>query len=280
MDKTTSHLDFEILVSTMHRRSLDFLNSMFPKGRYQNYSILIINQTTKDHLLESNDKNIRVINSFETGLANSRNLAIKNAKGAVSLFADDDIRYVDDFKEIVLEAYKKYDHAAIVTFKMSDFEGNLYRKYPEVKQHDKKSVVYANSVVISFKPSTLIKHNVTFNTNFGLGSQFQTGDEYVFLRDALKTNLNVYFYPKVIVAHAPFNSGTDASANNILHARAALFYKYSGNWAYIRIFIHFWNMYRKNYVKLIEFPEKIKVSLRGIKTYKQYLKEDLERKRG
>jgi glycosyltransferase involved in cell wall biosynthesis len=279
MDKTASKLDFEILVSTMHRESLDFLKSMFPNGAYQNYNILIINQTTQENLLESSHQNIRVINAFETGLSKSRNLAIKNAKGSICLFADDDVTYVIDFNEIVLSAYKTYRDADIITFKMVDFKGKMYRDYPEITIHDKKTVSYANSVVISFRRKALLDKEINFNTNFGLGSEFETGDEYVFLRDALKANLNVYFYPEVIVVHATFNSGIDVSADHILHARSALFYKYSGTWAYVRVLKHFWNMYLLGVVKLKEFPEKIGVSLKGIKTYKQLLKNGLERKR-
>ena len=83
----------EILISTMHKESLTFLEQMFPEGKYQAYTILIVNQTTNEKQLQSHFPNIRVINSLETGLPQSRNLALKNAIGDICLIADDDVKY-------------------------------------------------------------------------------------------------------------------------------------------------------------------------------------------
>ena len=57
--------ELEILIATMNKTSLDFLSSMFSSQDYSNFTILIVNQTTKDKLLVSDHANIRVINSFE-----------------------------------------------------------------------------------------------------------------------------------------------------------------------------------------------------------------------
>ncbi|MEM9687793.1 MAG: glycosyltransferase, partial [Bacteroidota bacterium] len=98
-------VDFEILIATMNRTDLSFLSSMFKEVHYDAYLILIINQTTKDRLLESPHKNIRVINSFEKGLSKSRNLALKHAIGDVCLIADDDVCFTSDFQQRIIEAY-------------------------------------------------------------------------------------------------------------------------------------------------------------------------------
>ncbi len=62
-----TNLDLEILISTMNKKSLDFLEPMFPFLHFSNFSILIVNQTQKDSILTSDYPNIRVINSFEKG---------------------------------------------------------------------------------------------------------------------------------------------------------------------------------------------------------------------
>ena len=158
MHKTSNiDLQLEILISTMNRTSLDFLKPMFINSSAEHYQILIINQTTEDAILESDKGNIRVVNSFETGLPQSRNLAIKHALGDVCLIADDDVVYSSSFRNSILNAHVEHASADIITFKMTDEDGNLYRNYPHISKHNKDSIRTANSVVISFKRENLLK---------------------------------------------------------------------------------------------------------------------------
>ncbi|WGD35140.1 glycosyltransferase family 2 protein [Olleya sp. YS] len=269
-------VDFEILVSTMHRTSLSFLKPMFQNLQLEDYHILIINQTTPDKLLESSHDNIRVVNSFERGLPNSRNLAIKHAIGKICLVADDDVIYVNNLSNIILEAYQKYTDADIVTFKMTDFDGNEFRDYKPTVIHDKKSIFTVNSVVITFNRDSLINQLVEFNPNFGLGAEFKTANEYVFLRNALKSNLKLYFQPKIILSHPAFSSGQDSASDTLIYARAALFYKYSGSLAYFRLIKQLYLLIQLKQLKAKLFLPKFKVGRSGISRYKQLLKEGLE----
>jgi len=102
----------EIMVSTMNRSDLSFLEAMFPDMDLSSYSILIINQTKLNQDLVSTTEGIRVINSREFGLSKSRNLAIENAIGDILVVADDDIEYLPDFDKTILRAYKTYNQAS------------------------------------------------------------------------------------------------------------------------------------------------------------------------
>ncbi len=268
----TSILKLEILIATMHRTSLEFLKPMFINSGNEAFKILIVNQTTKDKLLKSDDPNIRVVNAFETGLTQSRNLAIQHAVGDVCLIADDDVVYENGFHKHILEAHSKQPHADIITFQMTDDDGNLYRDYPEIIHHNKDTVRTANSVVISFKRKNLVQSNVRFNTNFGLGTTFQTGNEYVFLRNALKGQLQLTFVPKVILSHPKFSSGTDVGSDKVLYARAAIFYKYSGLIGYLRLLKHVFMLWKTDHFNKDQFWSKLKVGLKGIKDYKHLVK--------
>ena len=272
MTKATNKKEsLEILLSTMNRTSLSFLEQIFPEDEYLNYNILIINQTSPDHLLESNHDNIRVINAFDKGLTKSRNLAIKNSKGTICLIADDDIKYVKGFKEIVLNAFKKYNDAGIITFQMVDDRGKLFRAYQDIVKHDKKTISTANSVVIAFGKEKVLNKNVWFDPNFGLGSAFETANEYVFLRNALSAGLKLYFEPQIILSHDEFSSGQDAGSDKLIFARSALFYKYSGVLAYLRLGKHLFKLYQLDKIELNELGHKLNVGFRGIKQYKRLL---------
>jgi glycosyltransferase involved in cell wall biosynthesis len=273
-----SGLQLEILISTMNRTTLEFLDAMFINNSLASYNLLIINQTSRDKLLESNQANIRVVNSFETGLPASRNLAISSAIGDICLIADDDLEYKKDFQQAILNAFTTHKSADIITFQMTDETGKLYVQYPDIVKHDKKTVETANSVVISFKRKTIVEKNVLFNSNFGLGAVFPTANEYVFLRNALKKGLNIFFEPKILLSHPYFSSGKDCGSDKIVYARAALFYKYSGILGYLRLGKYLLSICNSGFLQFNELIPKYVMGLKGINKYKSLLNNGLEKR--
>ena len=220
------NISLEILISTKDRDNLDFLNNIFVNNNAHSNPILIINQTQNLNFSCPHSDNINLINVNQIGLSKSRNLAIENAKADICLLADDDIVYENNFESIILNAFNLNPSADIITFKMNDFEGNSFKSYPIIKKHNKKSLSFVNSVVIAFRRNSIISNKVFFDENFGLGSTFQTADEYVFLRNALNLNLNIVFHNEVILSHPVDSSGKDVASDRILFAKGALFYKY------------------------------------------------------
>lgn len=267
--------NLEILLSTMHKTSLSFLSDMFSSSNYSNINILIINQTNEGELLESNIDNARVVNSFEKGLPQSRNLAIENASEDICLIADDDVDYVENFKEIILSTFEKHVNADIITFQMNDDEGQLFRNYQDIIKHNEDTIYTANSVVIAFRLKS-IKGKISFNPNFGLGAKFQVGNEYVFLRNALNIGLSIYFEPQVILSHPKFSSGRDAASDRIIYGRSALYYKYFGIRSYFRIGKHIFRTFMSGKLPLSQVISKYRIGLRGINDYKLLLKKGLE----
>ncbi|WP_290699559.1 glycosyltransferase family A protein [Lacinutrix sp.] len=273
---TKTNLKLEILLSTMHRNSLDFLDKLFPNGSYQNHNLLIINQTTEDCLLTSQFANIRVINSFTKGLTNSRNLALENAVGPLCLIADDDVIYNANFENNITKSFTANTEADVITFKMKDLQGKDFKNYTVSKWHDEKSVQLVNSVVIAFRLNSIKTKKITFNTHFGLGATFETADEYIFLRDCLKANLKLWFQSEYILSHAINSSGKALGSNRIVFAKSALFYKYSGIFGYLRLFKYLVVIFNLNYIKRQEFFTKLKLGLQGILAYKKLIKEGQE----
>ncbi|MEZ4797502.1 MAG: glycosyltransferase family 2 protein [Flavobacteriaceae bacterium] len=276
MTNTTKKSEnLEILLSTMQQNSLSFLSDMFSSNNISDFNIVIINQTNKNNLLASEKQNVKVFNSFEKGLSKSRNLAIEKASGDICLLADDDVVYVEGFKDVILSAFKEYDDVDIITFQMNDDDGNLFRDYQNIKRHTENTVYTANSVVIAFKLQS-VKGKVVFNSHFGLGAQFEVADEYVFLRDALRAGLTIYFEPQVILKHHKFSSGQDVASDRLIYGRSALYYKYYGLRSYFRIAKHIYLTLKEGKLKFSEIIPKFGVALKGIKDYKSLLKQGLE----
>jgi glycosyltransferase involved in cell wall biosynthesis len=268
----TTTIPFEILVATMHRTDLSFLKAMFPEDDYRRFQILVINQTDDEHPLESDSDSIRVINTKERGLSNSRNMGIANALGAICLVADDDVRYVKGFEVGIQAAFAKAKKAAVITFQVQDETGNLYRDYPAIEQHTKKTVFTVNGVVIAFRTEDIRLKELGYDSLFGLGATFETADEYVFMCDVLKAGLIARFEPLVILTHPAFNSGMASGSDRIIFARAALKQKYLGRLSYLWVFKYVRFLVAHNYISKSEFWAKLKVGFAGIKKYKQLVK--------
>tara|TARA_B110000967_G_scaffold129640_1_gene132495 strand:- start:550 stop:1392 length:843 start_codon:yes stop_codon:yes gene_type:complete len=267
---SSNNIDFEILISTMNRDSLAFLDKMFVHESYENFKLLIINQTTESHLLVSKNPNVRVINSFGKGLSNSRNLALKNAIGGLCLIADDDVVYTKDFKHLIVSSFETHSESDIITFKMIDSLGVDFKTYPSTfTVHDRKTLNQVNSVVIAFKHESNEAKNIFFNPLFGLGSEFQTAEEYIFLRDSISLGLKVCFQPEIILTHADYSSGKNHTSDAVIYARAALFYKYSGILGYLRLIKHVIIVCSQANLSRVQILKKIRVGLNGISQFKR-----------
>ena len=197
----------QILMSTMNRRSISDLNL---KTRNINDDILIINQTDNTDYFEDVNSNITMINMDEIGTSNSRNAAIKNAGGDICILADDDITYVENYKEIIETSFNRYPDADIITFQIECTDGTSfkdnYMKNPRL--HNLRTVLKCSSIEIVFRRDSIIKNNLFLDYEFGLGSRYRIHDDVIFLADALKNKLKVRYLPIPIVLHPRESSGT------------------------------------------------------------------------
>lgn len=264
----------EILISTMNRENLLFLDDMFINNNSIDYQILIINQTTQDKILTSQNENIRVINSFEYGLSKSRNLAIKNATGDICLIADDDIQYVKGFDNIIKQAFVNNYDASIIKFKIETVCGKKYKTYPKYSKRliRTKDLFSASSVEIAFKRKNIIDKNSSFNIFFGLGSYFTSGEEYLFLKTNLKKGLIIHFVNEYIVKHNFERSTTNMGSDNYIKTMAAIYYLEYKNLSYLLLVKLIFFVFRRKDIKFNELIAKFKIGIEAISSYKNIVK--------
>jgi len=263
------NLKLEILMSTMNKTSLSFLDTIFPHHKLNTLNILIINQTQTGKELHSGFENIRVINSYEKGLSKSRNLALKNALGDICLIADDDIEYVEDFENIIINSFQKFDDASVIRFKIDTFSGDAYKAYLKhsKKLNSKKDIKSSSSIEIAFKRDHIIQNNIEFDTLFGLGSYFQSGEEYLFLKEVLKKELPIYFENKFIVKHQLIRSTSNMASDDFIKAKAAQYHSDYKLFSYLALLKFIIFLVRKRMIPFPEFLVKYKIGLKGIKTF-------------
>ncbi|GAA6768336.1 glycosyltransferase family A protein [Flavobacterium sp. CGRL1] len=242
MPKAFSETDIEILISTMNQDSLDFLVPMFPYSHFSAFSVLIINQTQKEKILNSDYSNVRVINSFEKGLSKSRNLALENALGKILVIADDDVVYQEGFITKITDAYNKFPAAAVIQFSAVNSNGDLIKKYPSNSKVNLNSfdILNVSSIEMTVNKTVIDASQIRFDENFGLGAVFQMGEEAVFLSDLKAKNKQLVFDPQVIAMHENPTSSEKRNITDKYYIQGALFSRIFKKkyivWLFIKVF--------------------------------------------
>ncbi len=193
---------------------------------------LIINQISAENNPKHRAENIFTYR--EKGLSKSRNKALQKATADICLIADDDIVFLDHVDTIILDAFEKHPSADIITFQAQNPTGTLLKNYtPKHKQHNLLSIMNVSSWEIVFNRRSVITAGLCFDEHFGLGSQFATGEESIFLLDALRKGLNLLYVPTPIVVHAKDSSGDHLDNPKLVRAKGAMFCRMFGFRAYI-----------------------------------------------
>lgn len=276
MAETFSATDIQILVSTMQRDSLYFLEAMFPFRHYNSFNILVVNQGgwitgTAPHC-------VTVINTDTKGLSISRNTALENATGKLCILADDDVVFQEGFESHVINAFNSLPEAATVTFQYKRNGENrpAVTYLPQPFKHNNTTIRGVSSIEIVVNREILKANNCSFNINFGLGAFFEVAEEFLFLRALLAKGLAAWYYPAAIVAHDEWSTGRDHGSDKLVYGRAALACKLYGNTAGLWLLKYMQFLVRKKIVAVDAVPEKFRIGMQGIKKYKLLINEGKE----
>jgi glycosyltransferase involved in cell wall biosynthesis len=253
----------------MYRSNLDFLHTIFKHFDLDEINVLIINQTTEDKILTSEKENIRVVNVFDKGLSKSRNLAIKNAVGEICFITDDDVEYLPKAIETAIKAYKEYPEASLISFQFLNQNGEqktLYQKQSGV-QNNLLHKQHLHSIEITLRPKVLLKHDIQFNTCFGIGALFHSGEEQVLRDDLVLADLQVVFYKKNIVKHNDEASVALESSKEFTRAITAVKYRLHKKLIYIWLIRYIWLLLKR---RVINFSQTKQIWLYGVKAVSDY----------
>lgn len=261
--------DLEILIATMDRGDLSFLEQMFHTPLDQiDAAIIIVNQS-RTHKLTSPFEHIKVINDENKGLSRSRNLAVEHSSKKLLWILDDDCRVIPESRFRIVAAHNEYKEE-ILTFKTQRIEdATEFWEYPKLsKVIEIKSVRNVLSPEITLKREDVVTHQLKFDERFGLGAQFQDSENFVFLTDAMDLDFKVRFIPEFIVAHKSTTSSDEADSDRVIYARGALAAR-KGIWkATFFNFKYTFFLWRKGYIRSLgSLMKKHRVFERGANDY-------------
>ncbi|MGB3592046.1 MAG: glycosyltransferase family A protein [Nonlabens sp.] len=260
--------DLEILIATMDRVDLGFLESMFSMPVSQiPLSLLVVNQSNTT-TLKSVYPNIKVVNSDTYGLSKSRNIGLRESSKPLLLITDDDVVFKPNFASNVVVYFNNYPTAQVVLHKV--IEGTVMRTYPEIGRiTDRDGLSGVGSIEISLKRNCLDLFELEFDEHLGLGTNLPLAEETLFIYQLFDKGAILHQSDATITTHEHISSGKRFIEEGVVEARAVLNHLV-GKWPDWLWSLKYALWLSKNgYMNLVEAPTIMRRARRGISSYRQ-----------
>lgn len=185
----------QILLSVMNRQydSYEYLKKMNIKD-----GVLVNNQieykSSNKYYTPYNSIEIHTFN--EKGVGRSRNHLLLHSTGDICIISDDDMIFHDNYREIVLNEFNKRPEADILIFNIDD--DNQRKKTKKDKNITKLNYKKYGAARIVFRRRSVVLNDVFFGMNFGGGTHYGSGEDTIFLKNALDKNLKIIAINKEI----------------------------------------------------------------------------------
>lgn len=191
-------MKIQVLVATMNQQNIEKLLEEMNIST----EAIITNQTNAFFYKEIRYKNndIKIYNFNEKGVGLNRNNSLMRADGDIILIADDDIRYIDNYAEIVLREFEEKPDADIIIFNIfsKDQERNRY-----VIKKNKRIYTYNclryGAVRMAIKLDSIKNKNIFFSLLFGGGAKYGSGEDSIFIYNCIRSGLKAYSSTKEIL---------------------------------------------------------------------------------
>lgn len=200
--------------------------------------ILVIVQGSGGSVPKRED--VREIRLDSIGVARSRNEAIRQARGEVLLFGEEQVEWISGGVQEMLAVFDDNPRLAVLLGRAVDEAGKLRKRYPQYREPATKwNSARAGTIEIAVRPALLRKAGVFFDENFGAGTENFLGDEFVFVADANRKKLKVEYFPITFAAHPKDSSGARYGTLADARARSKVFSRVFGAFALVVRFA-FW----------------------------------------
>ena len=149
---------------------------------------------------ESDGSRVQLVSTSDRGVGKNRNKALSYASGEYLLCSDQDMVYVDGYANIVENAFEKCPKADIIVFRLK----YLNRFTPQKKETKKFRRVHLwncmryGTARVAMRKGAIDKSCLSFSTLYGGGAKFSSGEDSLFIRDAMRKGLKMYTCPIVI----------------------------------------------------------------------------------
>ncbi|WP_199524660.1 hypothetical protein [Pseudoalteromonas sp. bablab_jr011] len=204
-----------------------------------------------------------IIYSTEKGLAKSRMLGVLSSSADLIWIADDDIEVVPDG---AIEAFSLLEASDddFITTKYAINETDERKRYSKLSfRHTTLSIMKVSSIEIMLKKPNVLDMGICFDTRFGLGAKYKSGEENIFLADILSRGGKGKYLPITTSIHRELTSGGDFSNSLTNLSKGAIFKRVFGWWGLVILFAFYIKKLLKKEIKVLQFFSCLVVSLKG-----------------
>jgi hypothetical protein len=202
---------------------------VLPRARADT-EILMVVQGSGDIAPQRDD--VRVIRLKSTGVAASRNAAIREAAGKVLVFGEEDVTWLTKGLAEVRATFEDNPRLAVLLGRANDETGALRKRYPAIRESATMwNSARVGTIELAVRPELIRQAKVSFDENFGAGTPNFLGDEYIFVADANRAKLKCDYFPITFSQHPKDSSGTRFGTDADARARSRVFDRVFGRLA-------------------------------------------------
>lgn len=270
----------QVLMSTMNIQNKKEFEKQIVDCNIKN-DVIIVNQT-KNKIEKIEIENKKMYSYQEKGASNSRNRLLELADEDICVFADNDTKFVNDYENIIWQAYEKNPEADGILFYVENINKTREKnKKIGNKKINKLDIMKARIYELTLKKETINKikeKGIKFDTNIGPGTKILKGEETIFLAELLNNNFKLYSVNQKLGTVGDCNSSWFTGYNKkYLQDQGVIFYKIFPKYyklIILQYIIRKHNLYKNN----LNIFKAYKEMLNGIEEYKTKYERDNKEK--
>ena len=179
-----------------------------------------------------NNHDISYLNFNEKGVGLNRNNTLMRANCDICLFADDDMVYIDGYPQTIENMFSDYPQADVIVFNItgnSIIERDVIQKPMRVNWFN---YLRYGMVRVACRYRSIKENGIYFNQCFGGGSEYQCGEDCIFLSDCLRKGLKIYALPITIAELTEERKSTwyEGYTDKFFHDQGKLYRAISRKW--------------------------------------------------
>ena len=225
-------MKLDILLSAMHLEHASDIDHLHITG-----NCILVNQCDREGIVKLPNKDgsvLTMVNTVERGLSKSRNLAIGLSDAELCKISDNDVVYVDQYENIIVNSFLEHQDADVIVFFVKRKE-RMIPLFDKPTYMNYLTTLKACSVEIAFRRERV--KNIHFHETFGAGSgKYLMGEENIFLYDCLKNGRKILYLPIQIAELADEESTWNTGFHEkFFLSRGANYHAMSHRWSHILI---------------------------------------------
>lgn len=199
-------MKLEVLVTTMHQPDMDM--SLYREMNLQTDAV-IANQANRNKYVEEiiNGNTVKMMTTMTRGTSRNRNIALELSTADYVMFSDDDIRFVDNYEEIIAKEFSIHPEADAIQFQLNVIAISDEKKIKSQQEvyntqnfhrATRREVARYGVCGCVIKTEILKKYCLFFNENFGPGTENYCGEDTIFLQSMIHRGIKYYMSSYII----------------------------------------------------------------------------------